>query len=560
MTAIGCPESVIKAPDDPVYRRVLAMRNRRALEAKILAAWQRWGGHVPYRFRIRILQTHYKPFIRARIVAEATVEWTAGQIQPLRQLLFLQTFPCAERPRGRFAKARRQPLLSCAGPPVFLLDEWDTVVWALPNEPKLRTLNVCLDSAVFRRFLGAQELGPSESTAPQGPRLVRYVPRKRALFRYQTSSQAGRYMKIYLRGQDETAATNLQAVSTAIPLGEGVFRSPSLVTHTPAHSAVVMTELPGQPLTTQIHKAPASTFTNVGRALAELHTSSVPTAISWSPAHELTALARAMTDVKRALPVLGFDIDDLVDDLQRRWLDVRFNKAAPIHGNLFCDQEIAVVMTELPGQPLTTQIHKAPASTFTNVGRALAELHTSSVPTAISWSPAHELTALARAMTDVKRALPVLGFDIDDLVDDLQRRWLDVRFNEAAPIHGNLFCDQILVHPDHIGIVDWDDLCQGDPLYDVARLIAHILYLSLEGQVDRGRAVAIVDLLLQGYGQRSQRRILWSRLRLHVVMALLLRAKISALRALPAGWMADVASVVKEARGVLNGRCCWSTQ
>lgn len=456
MTAIGCPESVIKAPDDPVYRRVLAMRNRRALEAKILAAWQRWGGHVPYRFRIRILQTHYKPFIRARIVAEATVEWTAGQIQPLRQLLFLQTFPCAERPRGRFAKARRQPLLSCAGPPVFLLDEWDTVVWALPNEPKLRTLNVCLDSAVFRRFLGAQELGPSESTAPQGPRLVRYVPRKRALFRYQTSSQAGRYMKIYLRGQDETAATNLQAVSTAIPLGEGVFRSPSLVTHTPAHSAVVM--------------------------------------------------------------------------------------------------------TELPGQPLTTQIHKAPASTFTNVGRALAELHTSSVPTAISWSPAHELTALARAMTDVKRALPVLGFDIDDLVDDLQRRWLDVRFNEAAPIHGNLFCDQILVHPDHIGIVDWDDLCQGDPLYDVARLIAHILYLSLEGQVDRGRAVAIVDLLLQGYGQRSQRRILWSRLRLHVVMALLLRAKISALRALPAGWMADVASVVKEARGVLNGRCCWSTQ
>lgn len=456
MMAIGYTESAIKTPDDPVYRRLLAMRDPRALEAKVLAAWQRWGGHVPYRFRIRILQTHYKPFTRARIVAEATVEWTAGQFGPSRQLLFLQTFRSAEKARARFAKARRKPLLSCAGPPVFQLDEWDTVVWALPNEPKLRTLNVCLDSAVFRRFLDVQGLGPSESTALEGPRLVRYVPRKRALFRYQTSSQAGRYMKIYRRGQDEIAATNLQAVSAALPAGKGVFRSPSLVTHTPAHRAVVMTELPGQSLTGQIHKAPASTFTNVGRALAELHT-------SW-------------------------------------------------------------------------------------------------VPTTVSWSPQHELTALARAMTDAKRALPVLGLEIDDLVDELQRRWLDFRFDEAAPIHGNLFCDQILVHPDHIGIVDWDDLCQGDPLYDVGRLIAHILYLSLQGQVDRGRAVAIVDLLLRGYGQGSQRRIPWSRLRLQVVMALLLRAKISALRTLPAGWMADVASAVNEARQILNGRCCWSTQ
>lgn len=214
-------------------------------------------------------------------------------------------------------------------------------------------------------------------------------------------------------------------------------------------------------------------------------------------------------------------------------------------------------MTEVPGRPFTRLFAAGRREPFAELGRALAELH--AVPTVPwrSWSFAGEHESLARHLEGAKRACPNLAGRIAALVDRLGASTPEGR-DGFAPIHGNLFGDQILrdgrARPGRrIGIVDWDAWCHGDPHYDLGRLLAHLVYVARLRDLAPDRVAGATRAFLDGYravagrGAVDRERLTWQ-----LATALLLRAKISSLRKLVPGWPGHLAQMVTEAELVLD--------
>lgn len=215
----------------------------------------------------------------------------------------------------------------------------------------------------------------------------------------------------------------------------------------------------------------------------------------------------------------------------------------------------AVVMEELPGQILSELFddHRALGA----VGAALARLHGSSLRPPTKWEVSAELAALRRAMADVRLALPQCVDSLDLLVGRIEREASALDYTACQPIHGNLFGDQILIDGGRVAIVDWDDLCAGDPLYDLGRLIAHMIYVGLAEGTSSSTAEKIA-VVIAAYKSHSATTVDTMRLRWHTAAALLMRAKISGLRRLSKGWRATTKAAVGEADAILSGARPWA--
>ncbi len=213
-----------------------------------------------------------------------------------------------------------------------------------------------------------------------------------------------------------------------------------------------------------------------------------------------------------------------------------------------------VFMSEVPGQPFTDIIGRADTAPFAAVGTALASLHRSRLRPEGEWTIERQLDDLRRHLAGMGRALPWLAGRIDVLVARLSALAPEPLEGESRPIHGNLFGDQILWDGAEVGIVDWDRLAWGDPLYDLGRLLAHQIYETAlnSGSPDAARACA--NAFIQAYGRAADCRIDQSRLAWHVAVELLLRAKISALRPLSADWPEHCARAVAECERLVDGR------
>lgn len=449
----------IHPPADPVYRAVLAACEPGAIAAELARAWKSWNGEPPpLSLDVEVLQTHYKPFARARIVADARIGLAGKEGKLVHQYLYLQIYPSDELARSRAAAAGKKRSLKCYGPPVFVARPWHALVWALPNGPKLRPTSVFLQREKYQCFLSTHNLvSPSMAAKARLPALIRYVPRRRAVFRHEQTESGKRqcfYVKVYHPEGDESAARHLHLMETATAGGELGFASPRVLLH----------------------------------------------------------------------------------DQRRR----------------------AIVTEEIRGVSFTSLIANVDPVDFAQVGRALAGLHRARIAAEKRWRPADELAALRAAMCEIQAALPALAQRVEGVFNSLEQRTDDLAFEHTAPIHGNLFGDQILLSRGRVGIVDWDDLCKGDPIFDVGRLLAHVFFVAKRQKSEAFAIARCIDALLQAYESGSSRPIPHGRLAWHVATALLLRAKISGLRTLPSRWIDSIASSVDEARLVLDGQSEYS--
>ena len=440
---------------DAVYRTLMASRVAGKLCA-ILRATQP-AADWPEVLSAVVVQTHYKPFDRGRVVAEVVTQGRRSHTDRVGRFLYLDIYADPDRARKEHATAMGQFDHQRSDRPPVLLDNWRAVGWWLPDGPNLEAIGFCFDQREYNRFLAEQGLAAVEGDAAL-PRLIRYVPRHRALFRGEPRKPGGPgfYIKCYERGKDEIAAANLACLTAAYEHGRLAFRPPRMLFHNSERRAVGMDEVAGVTLTELMTGAHGDAFARVGSALASLHGS---------------------------------------------------------------------------GSRLNRTAH---------------------------WTPSGEIKALKRAMADITHALPPLAEPIEALIEDIGRRASGLDFEGSATLHGNLFGDQILVDAEHIGIVDWDDLAVGDPLYDVGRLIAHLIYLA--AAPERGSpsdALLPAQAMLHSYQQKTGRKVDSSRLRWQIAVALLMRAKISGLRKLSPGWTGGVACAVREARQILMNDSAW---
>lgn len=216
-----------------------------------------------------------------------------------------------------------------------------------------------------------------------------------------------------------------------------------------------------------------------------------------------------------------------------------------------------VVMTEIPGVALSTLSDKEMRRGLCAVGPALASLHSSSLVPDTIWTAEAEVRALRRAMTDISAALPRCNAGIDATVAALAGQIELFDAVPSAPIHGNLFGDQILIDGTRVGIVDWDDLALGDPLYDIGRLMAHIVFLVGIREDTWSDIRGLLDELLKRYPiDHTDSR--WSgRLRWQIAVALMMRAKIGSLRPLAPHWDREIERALGETQAVIEHRADW---
>ena len=109
---------------DAVYRALVALRDGGELESAIRRAWSRSTGAAASLLSAKVLQTHYKPFARARLLVSALAGPSRPSGKPKTQILFVQIYPSADRAAERLAGVGGKRPLRCIGPPAFLLDDW----------------------------------------------------------------------------------------------------------------------------------------------------------------------------------------------------------------------------------------------------------------------------------------------------------------------------------------------------------------------------------------------------------------------------------------------------
>ncbi len=84
-----------------------------------------------------------------------------------------------------------------------------------------------------------------------------------------------------------------------------------------------------------------------------------------------------------------------------------------------------------------------------------------------------------------------------------------------------------------------------------------MIFLARRETLLERRVADHLGAMMDAYVEETGRAVAWDRLRWHVAVALLMRAKISALRMLPTGWMDDIAMAITEADRVLTGKSQW---
>ncbi len=448
----GKPKKDLMYTDDAICKTALAARTQGSLAAWLASAWSR-----PV-FRAEVILTYYKPFTCARLVAEVRLEprqWTTPES---KLIVYIHVYPTRDDARKEYALFASAGSLTSEGlTKVTFLEDIQSVVWILPDGPAFDSIDFCFRYEEFSHFI-SEQVPLGHNVVAELPRLIRYVPRKRAIFCYDAnvgSHKSTFYIKSYPPDHDIQAARNLEILTELANQRRLAFQPPLFVHHS------------------------------------------------------------------------------------RRW-----------H---------AVVMDEVPGMPLSDLIDTASPFLFANVGSSLASLHMSNIGATGTWPPERLLNALAEAISDTQRALPVLTDSLNTFRQQILERRRTLLFDENTPIHGNLFGDQILIDSDQVGIVDWDDLGLGDPLFDLGRLIAHFIYVSRH-QKNATRIIQNVSTMLEAYRTQTRQAIVWDRLRWHIAVALVMRAKISSLRKLSITLVSDVITSLAEAQRVLHGTSAWIPQ
>lgn len=195
------------------------------------------------------------------------------------------------------------------------------------------------------------------------------------------------------------------------------------------------------------------------------------------------------------------------------------------------DEANTLWQAEWPGQNVTTVARKNNWSLFQTpdfmeqVAAMLAALHRielTRVKLRKGPSPERVLANVDEEIVKILPFLPERAKQLTGLKDALNRRALQWSGNvPVATIHGTFKLSQLLTREGKLGLVDFDSLALGDPLYDAAEFISSVDYLQISDELPPEMIRANIETFLRAYEQRSQRRCDRQRLAFYVIAFLL---------------------------------------
>jgi ATP-binding cassette, subfamily B, bacterial len=159
----------------------------------------------------------------------------------------------------------------------------------------------------------------------------------------------------------------------------------------------------------------------------------------------------------------------------------------------------------IPELLMTVQSHVAgpayasPAVAAPEAGAALARLHLGSTTGVREFAPTEQLDAATASAQLVSWIAPELRPRVETLLGKLEDTL--PRGLGRVPTHGDFNARQLVDGPDGLVVTDFDAMCAAPAALDVATYLA---YLIRGDAADLGSAFAVLDLLLEEYGERPE--------------------------------------------------------
>jgi Ser/Thr protein kinase RdoA (MazF antagonist) len=151
-----------------------------------------------------------------------------------------------------------------------------------------------------------------------------------------------------------------------------------------------------------------------------------------------------------------------------------------------------VVLSHVPGMPLSRAVVAGDGDACARAGRAIGDWHSFWSGRAFRSMSRHTTEREIDIIDARADALPVAA---GALVRRLARR-LRPRWTPSTVVHRDLYEDQVLVG-ERIGLIDLDDAALGPPELDMGNLLAH---LELRALRDGNGVARMAGALLEGYG------------------------------------------------------------
>jgi hypothetical protein len=266
--------------------------------------------------RVDVTRVYYKPGERGecRLQLRAAIQDRRGA-RVGDQLYCGQIWP-EPTLQARAASARSQVLVPPAfGEPLALLDDWNLLLWAFPNDPELPALVELSQPAKLVERVRARPqcfgLPTSARIASAEARVVKYVPARRCLFELHIGhvDLGGRqcshrvYGKAYRRGQGPRAYRRLRALWEGERRRDSPLRLPETYGCDEALDLVLQEPLPGLPLSRSLAdpRLPALAAL-AGRGIAALHAMDLRLPERWTRIREQGELATKVEAVAQAFP------------------------------------------------------------------------------------------------------------------------------------------------------------------------------------------------------------------------------------------------------------------
>ncbi|MDZ7291885.1 MAG: aminoglycoside phosphotransferase family protein [candidate division KSB1 bacterium] len=254
---------------------------------------------------------------------------------------------------AQYAKARREAHFQPQfGRAVHWLPELSMVLWAFPNEPRLKRLPDLLDEKTLLELLhkhGASLSIPFElRLIGIDTQVVKYAPLHRCTLKhrlyFENAVDVIIFSKIYSHKTDAAALFKIQRSLWNAP----VCRSGELIIPEPLFCESVMNVIfqrgiNGRNLDEQLDQLDLEdTAAKIGRALAGIHQSSLEGLSPRQAEYELAECADAKAKLLELNPDYASQLAGIVTELEKRWPALTPLAPTPIHGAFRLTQVLLV--------------------------------------------------------------------------------------------------------------------------------------------------------------------------------------------------------------------------
>lgn len=217
---------------------------------------------------------------------------------------------------------------------------------------------------------------------------------------------------------------------------------------------------------------------------------------------------------------------------------------------LLYDRERRVLWQEAVAAPTLSALLDSSADIdWRAIARAVSRLHSSRIELPAERTFDALLPELGRAVTACATAMPAASLDANKLLQTLLRH-RPKSSATLALVHGDLHSKNILLRDGRVWLIDFDRASRGDPLADIASLVAELLYRDCVAA--RSPRWQRASALLRAYCDAARCHGLAADLRWHVAAALLRERAYRVVTSLKPGRLAALPRLLTTAATMLE--------